>query len=98
MIQKLITKYENLSKSLEGFETKGLVDNFLADLHKLQLKNGKLPIPIVRASALIKAFAKWNNKYPKGRFYSINSKDGMGMIRELDELADEAQEINKHLP
>lgn len=50
MIQKLITKYENLSKALDGFETKGLVDNFLADLHKLQSKDGKLPIPLVSNS------------------------------------------------
>jgi len=47
MIQKLITKYENLSKALEGFETKELVDNFLADLHKLKSEDGKLPIPHV---------------------------------------------------
>jgi len=50
MIQKLITKYENLSKALEGFETKELVDNFLADLHKLKSKDGKLPIPHVSNS------------------------------------------------
>ena len=50
MIQKLITKYENLSKALEGFDTKKLVDNFLADLQKLKLKNSKLPITHVSGS------------------------------------------------
>jgi hypothetical protein len=39
-IQTLITKYEKLSKALEGFETKELIDNFLADLQKLKSKNG----------------------------------------------------------
>jgi len=44
-IQDLINKYENLSKALEGLETEGMVNNFLADMRKLQSDNGKLPIP-----------------------------------------------------
>jgi len=63
-----------------------------------QSKPSKLPIQYIKANALIKRFSEWNNKYPKGRIYSLNSKDCMEMIREFDELADEAQELNKHLP
>jgi hypothetical protein len=70
----------------------------LRESQKADTRESNCTIFGVRASALIKAFAKWNNKYPKGRIYSINSKDGMEMIRELDELADEAQELSKHLP
>jgi len=46
-IQSLINKYENLSKALEGLGTEEIVNNFLADLRKLQTENGKLPIPRV---------------------------------------------------
>ena len=46
-IKDLINKYENLSKELEGLGTEGVVNNFLADLRKLQSENGKLPIPHV---------------------------------------------------
>ena len=103
-------KYHSVSHSINytgGVCSKCKCLNFLeapkknlitAQTAEPKLKNGKLPIPHVRASALIKRFSEWNNKYPKGRIYSINSKDGMEMIRELDELVDEAQELNKHLP
>ena len=56
-----------------------------------------LPIPYVRANALIKALAKWNDKYSKVRIYSINFKDVMDMINELDELAEQAKELSQHL-
>jgi hypothetical protein len=46
-IKDLINKYENLSKALEGLVTEEIVNNFLADLRKLQSENGKLPIPHV---------------------------------------------------
>jgi hypothetical protein len=51
------------------------------------------------AFSFIKRFSEWNNKYPKGRIYSINSsiKEAMKMTMELDKLAEESKEINKHL-
>lgn len=52
----------------------------------------------VRAIALIKALAKWNDKYPKGRIYTTNFKNGIDMIIELDELTEQAKELSQHLP
>jgi hypothetical protein len=84
-IQYLINKYENLSKALEGLETEGIVNNFLADLRKLQLKNGKLPIPHIRASALYEEIGMWS----KNTFPDANSID------HLQKLKDEAQEAKE---
>jgi hypothetical protein len=62
-----------------------------------ELENSLINEEIIdMAFSFIKRFSEWDNKYPKGRIYSINSKEGMEMVRELDKLADESKEINKH--
>lgn len=52
----------------------------------------------VTASAFVRAFVDWSKKYPKGRIYSLGSKEGMQMMQELDALSDSAEAMIKHLP